>query len=125
MAAIDFVGAARNWDDELERLLADTGCRLERTFGKWRRGKVMASAGLLRGGKGGRDHSQVRKLGTCLRCWNGYRAKTESARFDTEISRRKAIAGFPLGWIEVALGFRGQIPRLEEGSGRVDLFYAG
>lgn len=68
---------------------------------------------------------RVRKLGNCLRCWNGCGAKTENARFDTEISRRIAFAGFPLEWIEVAFGFRGQIPLLEEGSGRVGAVLRG
>jgi hypothetical protein len=59
VAAAEFAGVARNWDDELEHVLADAGYRLERTFGKWRRGKVRAYVGL---------RVEVSEDGTLLEC---------------------------------------------------------
>jgi len=121
------LGAARNWDEKLERVLADTGYRLETKFREVadRQGHGLGLMRLGRGGRRGRDCYWVRGICRRSRCRDEYGAKMENAWFDTEIPRRKAIAGFSLEWIGWRLDFGGSFRGWKRVLGEWELSYAG
>ena len=115
----------RNWEDEVGCLLLGGGAWLGRIFGRWRRGMVMAYAGCcVEANLGG----TLFDGGCCAAvCFAGLGAELNRGRpgSTSRFRDRESHRGMFVVADRAAFGFRGEFPRLEEGSGRLGVDLRG